>query len=178
MSETVLPVQDADGVIEIGFDDLKQYHGTKSICGLSVSFKIMQAAWSVLSGGGALAREDLTVESGFPGPGARDGFEMATRAASRGAYHIIKDAAPSPLIAEAAKGAYFFRFSTPDAAVEFGLKPEALPADFVPLRRRLLAGEADAGEQQAFRRMQFEFSEKILAAEIKDAVNVLSTGAA
>ena len=83
-----LSIDDQDGPLEIGFEDLKKFHGTRSICGLTVGFTILSAAWPHLSAGQPLARDTIEIETGFPGPGARDAFEMITRAVSREAYHI------------------------------------------------------------------------------------------
>lgn len=169
-----LKVKDHGDILELRFDDLKKFHGTKSICGLTVSFKVMQAAWEALASGAPIARDELSVATAFPGPGARDGFEMVMRAVTREKYWIEKDVSPSDKIAEAAKGAYFFRITGNGRIAELGLKPEAVPPDFVPLRRRQLQGGLSDDEQAAFRRLQFAFSEALLALPLSDAVNLLN----
>jgi len=169
-----LSVLDQSEVIEMTFDDLKKFHGVKSICGLTVSFKVMQAAWDALASGAPIPRDELSVATAFPGPGARDGFEMVMRAVTREKYWIEKDVAPSDKIAEAAKGAYFFRITGNGQVVALGLKPEVVPSDFVPLRRRQLKGELSEGEQSQFRRIQFDFSNALLSLSPSDAVNLFS----
>lgn len=171
-----LSVDDQDGPMEIGFEDLKKFHGTRSICGLTVGFTILSAAWPHLSAGQPLARDTIEIETGFPGPGARDAFEMVTRAVSRDAYHIRTGISPGPQIAEAAKGAYWFRVSSGGRAVELGLKPEVVPPEFVARRRRMLSGNADADEAAAFRSLQKEFSTRLLNMEPAEAVNRLKGG--
>lgn len=171
-----LSIADQDGPLEIGFEDLKKFHGTRSICGLSVGFTILSAAWPHLSAGQPLPRDTIEIETGFPGPGARDAFEMVTRAVSREAYHIRTGISPGPQIAEAAKGAYWFRVSSGGKAVEFGLKPEVVPAEFVARRRKILAGSADADEAARFRSLQKEFSTRLLTMDPAEAVNRLDGG--
>jgi len=171
-----LSIADQDGPLEIGFEDLKKFHGTRSICGLTVGFTILSAAWPHLSAGQPLARDTIEIETGFPGPGARDAFEMVTRAVSRDAYHVRTGINPTPKIAEAAKGAYWFRVSSGDKAVELGLKPEVVPSEFVARRRRILAGDADAREAAAFRSLQREFSTRLLIMDPAEAVNRLDDG--
>lgn len=85
---TALTIQDVDEPLEITFDDLKKFHGTRSICGLTVGYTVMRAAWASLADGEPLDRNDITVETGFPGPGARDAVEMVTRAVSREAFML------------------------------------------------------------------------------------------
>jgi len=171
---TSIRVADGDRVFSFDFDDLLKFHGTKSICGLTVSLKIMEAAWTTCWKHKPPARDEISVHSGFPGPGTRDGFEIVTRAISHGAYHILNDPPSGPLVAEAAKGAYFFRVSAAGASVELGLKPEVVPDDFVARRRLLQSGEASENDAKTFRQMQFEFSDHLRALKPFEAVNVLT----
>ncbi len=156
-----------------GFDDLVKFHGTNSICGLTVSFKVMEAAWKEIWSVSPPRREDLSVVSGFPGPGTRDGFEMVTRAVSRDTYRVIPDAKPGPLVSEAAKGAYFFQLCDDKQIIELGLKPGMLPEDFIPRRRAMARGEASSSDVKEFRKIQFSFSEKLLSLTPEDAINVI-----
>ena len=169
-----LGIVDHSDILELVFDDLKKFHGTRSICGLTVSFKVMQAAWDALASGAPIKRSELSVSTAFPGPGARDGFEMVMRAVTREKYWIEKDITPSDQIAEAAKGAYYFRITGNGRVAELGLKPEVVPSEFVPLRRRQLQGELSDDEQAAFRHLQLTFSEELLSMSASNAVNLLS----
>ena len=36
-----LAYKDVDGPIEISFDDVKKYHGTRSLCGLTVGYTVL-----------------------------------------------------------------------------------------------------------------------------------------
>ncbi len=78
-----LVVRDQGQSISIPFDDLLKYHGRSSIAGLAHAFKAMERAFPLMSPDLPPERYDITVESGFPGGGARDAFEMVTRAVTR-----------------------------------------------------------------------------------------------
>ena len=169
----VIRIYDEPSDLTFVFDDLVRFHGTKSICGLTVSFKVMEAAWQELWTGAPPRREEMSVASGFPGPGTRDGFEMVTRAVSRDAFRIIPDAKPTPLVSEAAKGAYFFQLSDNRQIIELGLKPGMLPDDFIRRRRAMARGEASFSDVTDFRKIQFGFSERLLSLAPKDAVNII-----
>ena len=99
---------------------------------------------------------------------------MVTRAVSRDAYSVIPDAKPGPLVAEAAKGAYFFRLSDERQIIELGLKPGMLPSDFISRRRAMALGNASPSDAIEFRNIQFDFSKKLLALSPEDAVNVIA----
>ena len=168
-------VKDADGPIEISFEDLKKYHGTQALCGLTVGYTVLSAAWQSLSDGEPLDRDDITVETAFPGPGARDAVEMVTRAVSREAFKVVSDKKPDANIAEAAKGAYWYKVTAKGRSVELGLKQGVLPKEFLGLRRKLLAGDATAEEAETFRGLQKELSSRLLSMDNPlDAFNVLS----
>jgi len=93
---------------------------------------------------------------------------------SREAFVVVADKQPDTLIAEAAKGAYWYRVSANGRAVELGLKPDVMPKEFVTLRRRLLSGDATAEQNERFRALQYELSNRLLSMEPLDAFNVLS----
>ncbi|MGI9522932.1 MAG: hypothetical protein ACR2PG_14935, partial [Hyphomicrobiaceae bacterium] len=80
----LLRVMDNSELIEFELEDLRKYHGSTSICGLTVSYVIMEAAFDALAGPQPLERAGLHITSAFPGPGGRDGFEVVTRTSSRG----------------------------------------------------------------------------------------------
>ena len=171
---TALTYQDIDGPIEVTFDDLKKFHGTRSICGLTVGYTMLCAAWESLSDGKPLDRGAIVIEAAFGGPGVCDAVEMVTRAVSREAFQLVSDKQPDEQIAEAAKGVYWYKVSADGRVVELGLKPEVVPKEFVGLRRKLLAGDGTSEKRAAFRELQFEFSNRLLSMNPLDAFNVLS----
>ena len=166
-------IADESGDLSFQFGDLVRFHGTRSICGLTVSFKVMEAAWEALWQERPPKREDLTIASGFPGPGTKDGFEMVTRAVSRDAFEILEGIKAGPLVAEAAKGTYFFRLSDGQKIVELGLNPAVVPDEFIPRRRQLARGEATKADAEKFRALQFQFSKSLRVMCSRDAVNIL-----
>ena len=86
---TIIRVTDGNEVYCFEFDDLLKFHGTKSICGLTISFKIMEAAWAACWMEDLPLRDEISVQSGFPGRGTRDEFELVTQASSRGIYDVL-----------------------------------------------------------------------------------------
>lgn len=170
---TIIEISAEPTNLKFEFADLIRFHGTQSICGLTVSFKVMEAAWQKIWRSSPPKRDKITVASGFPGPGTRDGFEMVTRAVSRNAYSVIPNAKPGPLVAEAAKGAYFFQLSDELQIIELGLKPGMLPEDFISRRRAMARGESSPKEAADFRKIQFSFSEKLLSLAPQEAVNII-----
>ena len=132
---TTLVVLDQGDSISIAFDDLLKYHGRSSIAGVAHAFKAMERAFPLLSPGGPPERSDITVESGFPGGGARDAFEMVTRAVTGDRYRL----APEPAGAEAPEapgGHFYFRLGYRGAAVDLVLRAGLVPSEFLEVACR------------------------------------------
>lgn len=132
---TSLVVLDQGEAISISFDDLLKYHGRSSIAGVAHAFKAMDRAFPLLSPGQAPERYDITVESGFPGGGARDAFEMVTRAVTGDRYGLLA----GPLAADApeAPGGHFcFRLAYRDSVVDLVLRAGLVPDDFLEVACR------------------------------------------
>jgi hypothetical protein len=87
MSEA-LTIEERGRTITFTFDDMMRYHGPHSPAGVAMAFKVMQRAFAVLSAGELPQRRSVTVRTAFRGPGARDGFEAVTRAASDDRYVV------------------------------------------------------------------------------------------
>ncbi|MGH3624754.1 MAG: hypothetical protein ACRDQ5_23690, partial [Sciscionella sp.] len=81
---TVIEVRDGDEVISLSFGDLVKYHGRSSIGGVAHGFKAMERGLPLLCAGQPPDRYDIDIQTAFDGPGARDAFEMVTRAVTGG----------------------------------------------------------------------------------------------
>ena len=72
--------------LAFSFEDLMRYHGPGSPGGVAHAFKVLERALPLLEPEGACERRELTVRTAFGGPGARDAFELVTRAVTGGRY--------------------------------------------------------------------------------------------
>lgn len=155
---TTLVVLDQGEAIAISFDDLLKYHGRSSIAGLAHGFKAMERAFPLLSPGGPPDRYGITVESGFPGGGARDAFEMVTRAVTDGRFRVMT--APEGTEApEAPGGHFFFRLRYRGTEVDLVARADLIPDDFVQVACREAPTPAEAAHAQ---RLKEEMAERLL----------------
>jgi hypothetical protein len=144
---TTLVVRDQGESVSISFDDLLKYHGRSSIAGVAHAFKAMERAFPLLSPEEPPDRYDLTVESGFDGGGARDAFEMVTRAVTGDRYRVAT--APAAFEApEAPGGHFFFRLGYRGRVVELVLRAGHVPEDFLELACRDAPTPAEAARAQ------------------------------
>jgi hypothetical protein len=71
-----------------------RYHGGGSPAGVAMAFQVLARALPLLAPEAPLERRELAITTAFPGPGARDGFELVTRAVSDRRYTIDAELAP------------------------------------------------------------------------------------
>jgi hypothetical protein len=81
-------VAERDQAIAFTFEDMMRFHGPGSPAGVACAFKALQRAVAELSPDRPPERRSVSVRTAFRGPGARDGFEMVTRAVSDDRYLV------------------------------------------------------------------------------------------
>lgn len=113
---TPIVVADRGRSIAFSFDDMMKYHGPGSPGGVAHAFKVLERALALLEHDGPLERREITVHTAFGGPGARDAFELVTRAVTEGRY--VVDGA----LARPERGATLERF-----AFRLGYRGRAVP---------------------------------------------------
>jgi hypothetical protein len=154
-----LEILDHGDLLAFTFEDLLKYHGRTSIGGVAHGFKAMERALCLLAGGEIPERADIRIESAFGGGGARDAFEMVTRAVTADRFLYDPDMAPdapaSPM------GQYFFRFvHQAGTVVELTLRPGLVVDEFVDLARR---GAATPAEEDRLAQLKQEMADRLMA---------------
>lgn len=168
---TSLEILDDGELVAITFADILKYHGTSSIGGVAHGFKVMERALPLLAGGAPPDRYDVGIVTAFPGPGARDAFEMVTRAVMGGRYAVDPDLAPDAHVAP--EGRYFFRFSlaATGATVDLDLRPGLVDPEFVALVKQETKSPDD---EVRIRTMKFEMADRLMslpAEQVYDVAN-------
>ena len=165
---TPLVILDQGRSISIAFDDPLRYHGRSSIAGVAHAFKAMERAFALLSPGEPPERSDIAVESGFPGGGARDAFEMVTRAVTGDRYRLVTK--PAGIEApEAPGGHFFFRLGYRGTEVDLVARASLIPEEFLELACREAPTPAEAVRAQ---QLKEEMADRLLslpADEVYDA---------
>jgi hypothetical protein len=163
-----LEILDHGDLLTFSFEDLLKYHGRTSIGGVAHGFKALERALPRLAAGEVPERADVTIESAFGGGGARDAFEMVTRAVTGHRFGYDPDLAPdapaSPM------GQYFFRFiHEAGTVVELTLRPGLVLDEFVDLARR---GAVTAAEEKRLAFLKQDMADRLMslpAADVYDA---------
>ena len=166
MSSTI-EVVDQGRVLAYTFEDLMHYHGPGSPGGVAHAIKVLERALPLLESGGLLERREIRVETAFAGPGARDGFEMVTRAVTEDRY-VVDDALARPERGPTGER-FVFRLSYRGRSVTVVLRPGYVLEEFIALAGK---DERDAAEESRLTVLKQEMAERLLASPATDVYDV------
>jgi hypothetical protein len=166
---TTLDVRERGRLLCFAFEDLMRHHGPGSPGGVAHAFKVMERAFPLLEPGGALERREITVATAFGGPGARDAFELVTRAVTGNRFVV------DPGLERAERGAalerFVFRIGYRDCSVTLAVREGFVTGEFVALARK----ERSADEEARLDFLKREMTDRVMsrtAADVYDATLV------
>ncbi|MGH3921984.1 MAG: hypothetical protein ACRDTT_03780 [Pseudonocardiaceae bacterium] len=166
MSSTI-EVVDQGRILAYTFEDLMRYHGPGSPGGVAHAVKVMERALPLLEPAGLLERREIGVQTAFAGPGARDGFEMVTRAVTEGRY-VIDDALTRPEHGPT-RESFVFRLSYRGRSVTVALREGYVREEFIALARK---EERSAEEESRLTVLKQEMADRLLASRAIDVYDV------
>ncbi len=134
MSLDLIVVLEDRREISFSFQDMLNYHGGGSPGGVAHAFKVLERALPVLGAGGLVQRRRLLIETPFGGPGARDAFELVTRAVTD--QRLVLDPALARPEHGRARERFVFRLTCEDRMVTLTLREGFVTDEFIALARR------------------------------------------
>src|SRR4051794_32773896 len=84
----MVEVTERGRTLAFSYDEVLKYHGGGSPGGVAIAFKALECALPLLEAAAPPERREVTVDTPFTGPGARDAFECVIRAVSGERYWI------------------------------------------------------------------------------------------
>jgi hypothetical protein len=97
------------------------------------ALKVMERALPLLEPDGLAQRREIKVQTAFAGPGARDAFEMVTRAVTEGRY-VVDDALARPELGST-RERFIFRLDYRSRSVTVVLREGYVGEEFIALAR-------------------------------------------
>jgi hypothetical protein len=129
----MLTVLDERRELHFGYDEMVRYNGGRSPAGVAFAYKALERALPLVAGGAPVERREITITTGFGGPGVRDAFELVTRAVTEGRYAIDHDGA-----------SFLFSFEHAGTAVHLALRDGFITDEF----RELISARNRTDEQE------------------------------
>jgi hypothetical protein len=158
MPETIV-LLDRGEPVAFSFQDMLRHHGGGSPGGVAHAFKVLQRALPLLDPAGNVERGELAVRTAFGGPGARDAFELATRAVSEGRYVV------DPALARPDRGRarerFVFELSYRGRTVTLAAREGFVPDELIALARR---ENRTAEEERRFEAVKRQTAEIVMEA--------------
>jgi hypothetical protein len=163
----LLSVAEEGRRLDFAHEDLLRYHGGGSPGGVAHAFKVLERVLPLLAGGEPPERREITVETAFGGPGARDGFELVTRAVSDGRYAVNPELARADLPVTRAR--FVFRLRLGGRTVTAVLREGFVTEEFIALVDREQRTDAERARLEI---LKGELAERLLGAPAADVYDV------
>jgi len=136
--------------------------------GVAHAFKVMERAWPLFDSGGVPERREISIETAFGGPGARDAFELVTHAVTEHRY--VVDAALARPELGFTRERFVFRLHYRGRTGTLLLRDGYVTEEFIELARR----EGRSPDQETrLDALKLEMSDRVMGAaaeEVYDAV--------
>ena len=153
-----IEVSERGTVIAFSYEDMLRYHGPGSPGGVAHAFKVLERALPLLDPRGPCERRELGVETAFGGPGARDGFELVTRAVTGGRFRV------DPGLARPERGRtlerFVFRLRYREREATLILREGFVTEEFIELAR---TERRSAEQERHLDRLKREMAARVLA---------------
>lgn len=127
-------VRERSRLLRFCYEDMLRYHGGGSPGGVAHAFKVLERGLPLLDDGETVQRREIEIETAFPGPGARDGFELVTRAVTDQRYRVLETLARGELGRERAR--FVFRLYYRTHSTTLTLREGLVTPEFLELSRR------------------------------------------
>ncbi|MDQ6779014.1 MAG: hypothetical protein M3071_22950 [Actinomycetota bacterium] len=159
-------VGDREQAIAFSFEDMMRYHGPGSPGGVAHAFKVLERALPLLEPDGIAQRHEITVHTAFGGPGARDAFELVTRAVTEDRY--VVDLGLERAERGRAHARFVFRLGYRGREVTLLVRDGVVSDEFIDLAR---TPGRTAAQESRFTALKQEMADRVMssaAAEIYD----------
>jgi hypothetical protein len=166
---STIDVLDRGRLLAFSFDDMLRYHGPGSPGGVAQAFKILERALPLLDPDGPPERREITVRTAFGGPGARDAFELVTRAVT-GDRYVVDQALARPERGRTMER-FVFELGYRDRSATLVVREGIVPDEFIALAR---TDPRSADQDARLDELKLEMVERVMsspAEEVYDAVD-------
>jgi hypothetical protein len=153
-------ISDRGRRIAFSFDDVLKYHGPGSPGGAALAFKALQRGLPLLDPDGPCERREILIETAFGGPGARDAFELVTRAVT-GDRYVVDPGLALPERGRALER-FVFRLSCGRRDVTLVLRAGFVTDAFIDLAR---TDPRTIEQERRLDQLKLELAERVMAAE-------------
>lgn len=162
-------VADIGERLRFSFDDLLRYHGPSSPGGVAHAFQVLRRALPALEPDELIDRRAIEITTAFGGPGARDAFELVTRAVTEGRYTV------DPALERPERGAtlerYVFTLGYRDRTVTLAIRDGFVTDEFITLVR---TDNRSTKQNEHLAVLKQQMTDRLLAKPAIDVYDIVS----
>ncbi len=162
-----IDVREKGRLLAFSFDDMLKYHGPGSPGGVAQAFKILERAMPLISPDGPPERREIHVRTSFGGPGARDAFELVTRAVTGERYAV------DPSLARPERGRtmerFVFELTYGEQSATLIVREGIVPDEFIELARK--DGKTD-DEKARLDQLKLEMVDRVMSLPADEVYDV------
>ncbi|MGB8960431.1 MAG: hypothetical protein WCC38_00540 [Pseudonocardiaceae bacterium] len=162
-----IKVEDQGAALTYSFEDVMRYSGPGSPGGVAHAMKVLERALPLLSPGDRPERREIEVQTAFAGPGARDAFELVTRAVTEGRY-VVDDALARPERGPT-RERFVFRVGYRGRSVTVVLREGYVSEEFIALAS---TDQRSAEQEDRLTVLKSEMAELLLATDAAEVYDV------
>lgn len=170
MSVTAIVLRDHGRLLRFSYEDMIRYHGGNSPGGVAHAFKVLERGLPLLDRDRPVERREIEVETAFPGPGARDGFELVTRAVTDERYRVLASLVRPELGRERER--FVFRLRYRAHSTTLTLRAGFVTPEFLELSRRL---ERSPAEELRFTALKEDMAERVMSSPAEQVYDAASS---
>jgi hypothetical protein len=164
---SAIVVLDHEQAINFSFEDMMRYHGPGSPGGVAHAFKVLERALPLLEPDGLAQRREITVHTAFGGPGARDAFELVTRAVTEERYVV------DPRLERSERGRalarFVFRLGYRDRDVTVAVREGYVTDEFIDLAR---TADRSPAQERRLTTLKQEMADLVMATPAAEVYDV------
>ncbi|MEA2265464.1 MAG: hypothetical protein QOE27_1047 [Solirubrobacteraceae bacterium] len=165
--DQTIEVLDRGRPIGFTFADMMRYHGPGSPGGVAQAFKVMERAFPLLDPDAPPERRELRIETPFGGPGARDAFELVTRAVT-GERYVLDPSLGLPARGRALER-FVFRLTYRERQVTLVIREGFVSDEFIDLARQ---DGRSPEEEDRLDALKAEMAERVMGSAASDVYDV------
>ncbi len=165
---STLDVLDKGRLLSFSLDDLMKYHGPGSPGGVAQAFKILERGLALLDPDAPCERREIHVRTAFGGPGARDAFELVTRAVT-GDRYVVDQSLSRPERGRTMER-FVFELTYRDRSTTLIVREGIVPDEFIELARK--DGKSD-DEKARLEQLKLEMVDRVMGLPADEVYDVL-----
>ena len=163
-----IDVLDKGRPLAFSLDDMLKYHGPGSPGGVAQAYKLLERGLPLLDSDGPPERREIHIRTAFGGPGARDAFELVTRAVT-GDRYVVDQSLARPERGRAMER-FIFELTYRGRSTTLIVREGIVPDEFIDLART----DPRSDEQEArFAQLKLDMVKHVMSLPPEEVYDVV-----